>query len=211
MSGPRGALRRTASRVKGVAMDVGAIPYAPIRSTGGEVWDQEYATGQLQYYNDLRESARYGVLLGYLRALGGMPSVLDVGCGNGILRQRLQGTTFSHYLGIDVSAAAIEQAQRWADDTTTFAVAEGVAGLGPFDVIICNEMLYYLDSPEGLLEEIGQALAPRGHLLTSIWHHRGSRALRRMIDRRFEVVDAVDVRNTVLTERRWHLACHRQR
>src|SRR5664280_1484384 len=70
-------------------------------------WNRAYASGQLAYFGDIDELARYSILAGYLRRFGGEPDIIDVGCGYGLLRRHLEGTPFASYLGIDISDEAV--------------------------------------------------------------------------------------------------------
>jgi len=199
------------ARVRNVGVRAGLLPYRRPYELQTSVWDRDYGRGKLDFYGDLDELARYSILVGYVKFLGRGQSILDVGCGVGLLRERLEGVEFGRYLGIDPSAAAIESAGHLADDRTSFAVAEAsVAELGQFDVVVCNEVLYVVPDTEALLDQIHQLVRPGGHLLTSIWRHSGDVALHRWLDSRFELADAVELRSLTRSGRRWRLACHRR-
>ena len=91
---------------------------------------------------------------------------------------------------------AIAQAAHLADDRTSFEVVDQPSrALGYFDVVVCNEVLYGVPDPEGMLDDIHGLLPAGGNLLTSIWRHPTDVGLRRMLDARFELVDAVSARN----------------
>lgn len=211
MADRRSPVRRVLSRGLGLAIDAGLVPYRPILRSGATTWDRDYAAGELEYYRRLIETARYGVLIGYLTGLGGPFRLLDVGCGVGILRERLDAVPFAEYVGIDVSSVAVEAARnRLTDPLTRFVQGDSPRGLGPFDVAVCNEMLYVVDEPARLLDEIAGELRTDGYLLVSMMRHRGERALWRMVERRFERLDAVECRN--LTSGAYaRLACYRRK
>lgn len=207
---PRPAWRRGASWLLGAAMDRGWTAYRPIKPPDPSLWDEEYIQGTTDYYRRMSEAARYGALIGYLGALGGTPAILDIGCGEGIFRERLNGFPFSKYVGLDVSTVAIERAQALADERTSFTVSTDAQAHGRFDVAVCNEMLCYPADPGAFLDSLPGALVPGGHVLTSIFRHRGHRALHRMLDERFERRDAVTCRNETFPKSSW-IACHRVR
>jgi SAM-dependent methyltransferase len=189
--------RRPARRVSGLFMDIGLRPYRRLEVSSIESWSSAYGGGERDYSGPA-EAARYGILAGYLRLVEESPSILDFGCGTGILLERIQGIPFRDYVGIDSSPVAIELARRRVPGVGTFVVGEDVpAAAGPFDVIICNEVLYYVSDPGALLDRFRTVLRPGGSLLTSIWRHRGDRSLHRMIDARFELVYRVEVRNLI--------------
>lgn len=96
--------------------------------------------------------------------------VLDIGCGTGELLQELPGRI--DYLGVDLSPAYIERAQRRADPRARFVCADVDAlepgDAGPFDRIIGTGLLHHLDDApaQRLLARAARALAPGGFLLT---------------------------------------------
>lgn len=198
-----------AGRVRDLGVKAGVLPYSRRWVLSAADWDREYDKRVLEYYGDFRELARYSVLVGYLRELGGTPAVLDVGCGVGLLRTRLRDDEVGRFVGTDPSAVAIERARADHPDGE-FVVAElPDVALGPFDAVVCNEMLYYVEDLDALLERIGALLKPGGRLLTSIVRHPGEVSLHRALDARFERVDSVVVQSESGPGNAWRLACHR--
>jgi 2-polyprenyl-3-methyl-5-hydroxy-6-metoxy-1,4-benzoquinol methylase len=178
-------------------MDLGVRPYRRMHAEAIECWSSAYRQGERDYSGPA-EAARYGILAGYLRLVDDPSSILDFGCGTGILLERIQGIPFHEYIGVDSSPVAIELARKRVPGVGTFVVAEDMpTTAGPFDVIIFNEVLYYLSDPGAMLDQCQMLLRPGGSLLTSIWRHRGDRSLHRMIDARFELVYWVEVRNLI--------------
>lgn len=206
---PTRVARGVARRGYGLAMRVGVLDYKPFVTTEHDEWETQYGSDSLAWYGKLEYLPPYSLLVGYLRFLGGEPSILDVGCGAGLFRARIEGVQFAQYIGFDHSEAAIERAVALADERTHFVVADRPPkGSGPFDVAVCSEVLYCVPEPRTLLDQIRDALRPGGHLLTSIWRHHGDTALHRMVDRRFELVDRVEVRNVLIRRHGWRMSCH---
>jgi 2-polyprenyl-3-methyl-5-hydroxy-6-metoxy-1,4-benzoquinol methylase len=200
-------------RVRGIGVRLGIRPYRPIDMSSIERWGSEFEAGEFEYFGDLRQLARYSVLVGYIRHLGPSVSILDVGCGAGLLAERLRGTPYRRYLGIDPVPQAIEQAAPVADERTRFQVVERPSKeLGDFDVVVCNEVLYGVPDPERLIDDAHTLLPPGGSLLTSIWRHPTDAGLHRMLDARFELVDAVLARNLTdeTGDRGWRVSWHRR-
>ncbi len=189
--------RRPARQVSGLFMDAGLRPYRPLHVESTESWSSAYGGGGRDYSGPA-EAARYGILAAYLRLVEESPSILDFGCGTGLVLERIQGIPFRDYVGIDSSPVAIELARERVPGVGTFVVGEDVPPTaGPFDVIICNEVLYYLSDPGAVLDRFRTVLRPGGSLLTSILRHPGDLSLHRMIDARFQRVYGVEVRNLI--------------
>ncbi len=146
------------------------------------VWDAEFTAGGWEYLD--REIPRYAVIAGYCaaglqQAAPGRRRILDLGCGSGALQPWLAQIGYDRYLGVDLSAKAIAQArQRWSDGSaaTVFEVgdADVFAPAGTFDVIVCNEMLYYSVAPAQLLARLAQSLSPEGRFVISLWECKDS-------------------------------------
>jgi SAM-dependent methyltransferase len=106
------------------------------------------ATAKGVDWNDEDELAfRYGKMLDVLardgRTPGGVPSVLDVGCGWGGLLQfaRARGVELD-YTGIDVVESMVENARaRFPDATFTLGDVLEEQGEGRYDYVICNAIL----------------------------------------------------------------------
>jgi SAM-dependent methyltransferase len=103
-----------------------------------------------------------------LDALGGRPRVLDLGCGNGALLQRL-APRISGALGVDASAAMVERARRRCAGLPHVRI-ERVEGPelpaedGSIDVAISMLSFRYLDW-DPLLVELRRVLRPSGRLI----------------------------------------------
>ena len=102
--------------VQAWAVELGISPYEP-GPWSTNVWDTAYDNGQLDYFSSLSEKGRYSVLTGYLefvlqnKSIKNNGSVLDVGCGAGLLYERCQHLDFKQWTGVDLSESAIAQAQ----------------------------------------------------------------------------------------------------
>lgn len=198
--------------VKDLLVRLGLKEYRPL-VWSAERWDDAYRRRTTDGYGALEELARYSLLVGYLRSLAPVGTVLDVGCGAGILRERAEDIDFRSWVGVDLVPAAIAQASALEDDRTRFAVGQvRELDVASVDVAICNEVIYMAADPVALLDDIVARVTPGGHLLTSIWRHPGDRLLWRQIDERFLPVDRVRVRNpgNRMAPRGWTVALHRR-
>jgi 2-polyprenyl-3-methyl-5-hydroxy-6-metoxy-1,4-benzoquinol methylase len=153
-------------------------------------WEAQYAAGRWDFLTQLSELPRYSVLAGYVCHLSRGGAVLDVGCGQGILLRSLPDAAYSKYVGIDLSASAIAAAQEQRrelqqpepqqNERSTFLSAdcESYVPGEKFDVIVFNEVLYYLRDSRQLVERYAQSLRGGGVMLVSMCTAaRGSAAI----------------------------------
>lgn len=160
-------------------------------------WNYQYSKGLwdgLEYMNEL---ARFSVLAGYVQFLKpNKPSVLEVGCGEGVLAQRIGLDHYQTYLGTDVADAAIERAQaRFGNEKTRFQSVDmnEFQTAEQFDVIIFNEAIYYLRPMlDRLVNQYVPMLKPDGLLIISMntGRHAASDARWATIEKAFATVDS---------------------
>lgn len=89
--------------------------------------------------------------------------VLDVGCGEAVLRNYLPPSL--PYLGIEPSAKALNG----RNDIANATAEDFVAGGNRWDCIVFNEVLYYSRDPLYLLRKYAQFLLPDGKIIISIY------------------------------------------
>ena len=166
------------------------------RRTAQSRWDERWADPSFYETYDVDELAHYSVLAGYQKELRPRGAVLDVGCGDGILRTHLHADAFSRYVGIDF-AEAVGRAAKRIDDRTSFAAADMRAfqTSDRFDAIVFNESLYYVDNPIGELQRFAGFLNPEGIFLVSMHRKPKSERIWTDIASRFEMIDRVTIGN----------------
>jgi len=115
------------------------------------------------------ELGRYSVINGYCKHFTPNGSVLDVGCSDGILQERID---YGRYLGIDLFPESIARAQKKADERTRFAQADAATYVPDeaFDAIIWNECLYYLKNPIDVITRYRGYLRPKGVMIVSMFY-----------------------------------------
>jgi len=137
-----------------------------------ERWNRQYKTGTWDYLLADHPNTTYiaDAVLQIGKAHESPLRVLDVGCGNGALSRLLASSFLTiKYTGYDVSPAAIDAA-RAAVPGAVFVVAsadEPPEDLGTFDVIVFNEVLYYLN-PERVLQMHKRYAGPETRVIVSI-------------------------------------------
>jgi 2-polyprenyl-3-methyl-5-hydroxy-6-metoxy-1,4-benzoquinol methylase len=199
----RGWGGRVSAEVRHLAVLTRLVGYGAATSPPSlAAYEHQYETGHWDYLSGVDQVARYSVLIGYADQLPHR-TILDVGCGSGILRARMGHLDFEHYVGIDPVARAIEQARHLTDDRTTFMLGDVfLPELEPADVVVCNEVLDVLPDPRRQLDRIRELVRLDGHLLTSNLRFPGDVGLYRLLGERFKRVDEVDVSNRTLRGRR---------
>ena len=130
-------------------------------------WDPQGSMGTLHTINPLRTQFIAGNLNMH------NCTILDVGCGGGILTEAL-ARTGAQITGIDLSEASLENARRHAKEQglnidyryeSIEQVAEKHAG--KFDVITCMEMLEHVPEPDKIISACSRLLKPGGHAFFS--------------------------------------------
>lgn len=205
------ALRSTVKQM--VPATVGS--YLLRRPTGIDrtTWDRQYAAGEWAFLDGLAEMPRYGVVAGYCRTVSPSASVLDLGCGTGVLRAWLGGDGDRRYLGIDVSEVAVRKAREAASGSARFEAAD-VATFQPdagerFDVVVLNEVLYYVADPGALVRRCSGFLAPGGMIVLSMFRSSEALATWRQCSGLLHVVDGIRLRRDRGPE--WHVRFCRPR
>jgi SAM-dependent methyltransferase len=99
---------------------------------------------------------------------------LEVGCSIGVLTARL-AEHCDTLLAVDAAQTAVDRArERLASSANVIVERRELPEdfpEGPFDLIVCSEVLYYLDPPafDAMLDAIAREL--RGTLLAVHWRH----------------------------------------
>ena len=137
-------------------------------------WDKQYKSGKWANLKSEKEARRYFTIIDHIKKYGSViPSILDIGCGDGVLNERMDGLEFSYFLGLDFSKVSIEQAISKNFVNTDF-ISEDIVDFRPtrnFDVIVFNEAFYYIHESEksNVLNRMLDHLNEDGILITSIY------------------------------------------
>ena len=171
-----------------------ALGYAPERFRP-EQWEEAFESGSYDRLESIPERARYSLIVGHCDVLN-VRSILDVGCGQGVLAKRLGRVGYERYLGYDLSETAIGQARRDLPDqrnTYVVATADRFETEARFDLIVFNECLYYMDDPAAVMRRHLRFLAPGGHVTVSMYDTLRSRSLWPVLNM-LSAVEAVEIR-----------------
>lgn len=137
-------------------------------------WNKQYKSGRWDSLKSELEAKRYYQILDYLKEYAPKnPAILDIGCGDGVLNQRISDYEFDYFLGVDFSRVSIEKAKAHnypkaeflAEDAITFTPKRN------FDVIVFNEAFYYIPETKRtqVLNLMLDHLNPDGIMITSIF------------------------------------------
>lgn len=159
-------------------------------------WNRQYAAGDWAWLARPGELARYSILAGYALQLKPGGKLLDVGCGEGLLRDRLHPRAFAQYVGIDFEEP-IRRASERVDEQTRFFAADMnffVPDL-TFDTIVFNESLYlFRNVAEGIMR-YESFLAPGGVFLVSMHGGEKTQEIWSLLADRYAPIDEVTITN----------------
>jgi len=169
------------------------------------LWDKEFSGTKWDFINNTKGDCVYAHLEKFARN----GSILDLGCGPGNTANEVADATYTSYVGVDISDAALAKAVRRTKECgregkNTFAQSDflGYEPTLDFDVILFRESLYHV--PFGqvrpILDKFGKHLKPEGVFIVRLY--AGSlesdelkprvTAKLDLIKREFDVVEATE-------------------
>ncbi|MCP4537452.1 MAG: methyltransferase domain-containing protein [Chloroflexi bacterium] len=94
-------------------------------------------------------------------------TILEVGCGTGVIVGELAHLTSARIIGLDLNKRALAFARQRGDDVGYIA---GNAHILPFpdnsfDVVVCHYLLLWLTDPAQGMREMARVVRPTGHIL----------------------------------------------
>ena len=137
-------------------------------------WNKQYRKGRWESLKKPIEKGRYDQIVAYINSFGKtQPSILDIGCGDGVLNSYLKDVDFKRFLGVDFSSVSIDKAKAHNFPNAEFEVAD-IISFRPkeqFDIIIFNEAFYYIPETEksNVLNLMTDHLTSDGIFITSIY------------------------------------------
>lgn len=110
--------------------------------------------------------------------VGSGQSVLDVGCGTGIVARTAAASMggAGRVVGVDINEGMLAVARRVAPDIE-WEFADAAALPFPdhiFDVVLCQAALMFVPEPLRALREMGRVAAPEGTVVIQVWGARDS-------------------------------------
>ncbi len=145
------------------------------------------------------DKGRYDYITEYIRKHYPQAQILDLGCGEGILLEKLNTTDYLRYVGVDFSEVAITNAHKLKNSKANFIVGDAAKPPieGTFDVIIYNETLYYLPGPKSAVRSMFAHLNPGGTFIISMVDKHGKEraGLWNKMDEILTTTDKVSIKN----------------
>lgn len=129
-------------------------------------WTKAYAEGYAELLASEREKARYCCISHCIMTTPPHNSVLDLGCGAGLLSDYL---SIGRYTGVDIAENAICEAAMHRKGSFICASAESYVPDSAYDVIVFNESLYYLPNPKSVLWRYQTYLSDQGYFIVSLF------------------------------------------
>jgi SAM-dependent methyltransferase len=138
------------------------------------LWDKEFSGTKWDFIDNTKGDCVYAHLEKFARN----GSILDLGCGPGNTANEMADTTYTSYVGVDISDAALAKAVRRTKECgregkNTFAQSDflGYEPTQDFDVILFRESLYHV--PFGqvrpILDKFGKHLKPEGVFIVRLY------------------------------------------
>jgi trans-aconitate methyltransferase len=167
-------------------------------------WEKSYLDGYSLEADD--QDARYGALTALMERYDQGRGILDLGCGGGLLEQKYQRLSKSPMLGVDYSQEAVKQAIAKGLPNCQFLCSDyrKCEVHGPFDMVIFNESLYYIDDVGGTLHGLLPALASNGVMIVSMYESFPNRRIWKSLLRQCRTLRSVLVSDAT-HEKQWQI------
>jgi len=117
------------------------------------------------FFHQQEHRARFGAFLHFIKPYVNKCKLLDVGCGDGFLLSKIQG---SEKYGIDISERRVKQASRFAKEVKQASIYHIPYPDKFFDVTISTEVLEHIPNIEKGIREISRVLKKDGVLLATV-------------------------------------------
>jgi 2-polyprenyl-3-methyl-5-hydroxy-6-metoxy-1,4-benzoquinol methylase len=117
--------------------------------------------------------------------------ILEIGCGNGWLSNRLSAIPRSRVLGVDINFTELQQAARVFNDCQKMKfmygdIETGILADRQFDIIVLADTIQYFRSPDEILELCLQYLNRNGEIHITDTRFYAAKAMKELNDRSAE-------------------------
>lgn len=172
------------------------LPYRPLQ-VAEEEWETHYSSERWEFLKEVGQLAHYSVIVGYCCYFKQPGTILDIGCGEGILQEKLRPYKYSRYVGVDISTEAIHLAPNKQDERTLFVRADASRYIPNerFNIIIFNECLYYFKDPLSVMRRYANFLEENGLLIVSMYVTERTKCIWKILEKSYTPDDEVRVTN----------------
>lgn len=168
------------------------------------IWNTKWSGGY--DLNLAREDGRYGALAALMCRYHSGGSILDAGCGDGLLGTWFRRFSMARIVAFDYSTAAIDIAKArqlpevefFCADTRTFKPKER------FSIVVLNESLYYMDNYMEVMSTLSGALTESGLFIVSMHSDPITKRIWKNLERSYVVLDGIMLKHEP-TGGIWHL------
>lgn len=160
-------------------------------------WDSQYAEGKWDGLRSELEEERFKVVRDFICKYSDRGHILEIGCGEGLLQERLHADAYSKFVGVDLSEVAIKKTTHLQNDAVQYLCAdmEQFVPSEKYDIIVFNESLYYSLRPVRLLKKYLASLKKKGVIIVSIYHGRRNLKVLQQIRRHFKPLESTKTVN----------------
>jgi len=160
-----------------------------------KTWDQKYREEKYDL-SGKNEDGRYGVLLQILRRYD-FGTLVDLGCGDGLLWRKYRPLSDSELIGIDYSPTAVAKANALnvphcrfeCGDYRTFRPEQ------PVSIVVFNESLYYIDDFLTAVHKGNEWLSEKGVVVVSMFDTLVTRRIWKKLLQEYVAIQAVTIRD----------------
>ena len=162
-----------------------------------ERWNYDYRRGQWEGLKGDLEVPRLEAVAKTLTKYTAKPRVLEIGCGEALVQQRLHQDDYSRWVGVDLSDVIIEKAQRFASPAVEYVAADmrEFQTTERFDAILFTESLNYVKKCDRVIERYFSFLDPNGVIIVSLFEQTKSPVIWKEVDSILRVLETVVTEN----------------
>jgi trans-aconitate methyltransferase len=165
------------------------------RYYSSQTWEQKYRDEKYDL-SSKKEDGRYGALLQILRRYD-HGTMLDLGCGDGLLWRSYRPLSDSPLIGIDYSATAVAKANTLnipqcrfeCGDYRTFRPNQQLSA------VVFNESLYYIDDFLNALQKSSEWLSEGGVIVVSMFDTLVTKRIWKRVLQQYSSIQAVTIRD----------------
>jgi len=170
-----------------------------------QFWDARWKEQYADILDEVPEFGRHGVIAECLNRLVESGSILDVGCGTGIIAQLIDRNSMS-YIGIDISEIPLGKARLHPKRNWAQFIQVPVEEYNPnakFEAIVLNEVLYYLNQ-DVTLHRFKEWLKNPGILIISAFDFPEGREALEKSAAKLKVLAELNIENKI-QKLRWNI------